>query len=619
MTNKSAAGIAGWLEGKSINQRLAVQMGVAVAASICLVSTVAIGSLVSFRMTARSASFSNQALHAALLEKDFTSLQRDVFRHGILHSEKSKADYEGNIGDLKTSIAETKTLLGSEKQGGIETVSTNADAYVSAVANALSDGLIDESGEATISAAGDTVDSSIEAIREPAVKAAAEIAIEQTRTEQIVMALTIAIAVITGFITLLLARVIKIAITKEIESISNAVSRIANGDLNVQIDYTDRDDSLGDLARAAVQLRETSRAKLQSDAEMVDMAEKVGQSLRKMAQGDLTVQLPQLGSGYATLRDDFNRTVIQLDDTMSSVNNAAQDIRSGAKEISHASGDLAQRTEQHAAELAHAAESVNQITLSLQESAQVAREANHGVLEAVSEARSGGEVVSKAVGAMSNIEKSSQEIGQIINVIDGIAFQTNLLALNAGVEAARAGDAGKGFAVVANEVRALAQRSADAAKDIKALITTSGAEVAEGALMVRQAGEALELITNRINGITEMVTQITTAATEQSARLADINSAMGKMDQVTQQNAAMVEESTAAARSLLQEADGLTERVGHFTCKSASQSTHRASAPVASAQAAPVRAKPARSAPLVRGNLAVAAQPSIEAEDWTEF
>jgi len=619
--------MSNWLESKSINQRLTIQLVAAIVASLCLVITISIGSMVSLDYSKRNAAISDQALHAALLEKDFTSLQRDVFRHGLLRTEESRKNYEGNIGDLKQSIADTDALLDPSYDAQLKLVRSYADAYVGVVADVLAAETLDATGEARIADAGDKVDGAIEELRKPVITAAAAMSARQQQTVTLVMALTIAIAALTGIVSLFLARTVKRAIGHEIESLSDAISRIAAGDLNVHIDYTQREDQLGQLARSADKLRETSRAKQQSDRELADMAEKVSTSLRSMAQGDLTVRLTDLGVNYERLQQDFNSAIAQLHDTIASVSDAATDIRSGAKEISQASDDLASRTEQHAAELAHAAESVDQITNSLLDTANVANEANQGVLEAVAEARNGGEVVNRAVNAMTNIEKSSAEISQIINVIDGIAFQTNLLALNAGVEAARAGDAGKGFAVVASEVRALAQRSAEAAKDIKALITTSSAEVGEGAQMVRQAGEALEQITGRIHGITNMVTQISSAATAQSAKLAEVNGAMGKMDQVTQQNAAMVEESTAAARSLLQEADGLTDRVGRFNCQSDGKTQRfTAPAPVAvpsmPAPAASFAAAPAykpRPAPISSGNLALASSTDLQDDDWSEF
>jgi methyl-accepting chemotaxis protein len=637
MSSKRSAGLTGWLENKSFSQRLAVQVTAVIVSSICLVSAMAVGGWVLFGHVERNAHASDQALYAALLEKDFASLERDVFRHALLHNDKTQADYEGNIGDFKTSIADTRQRLDATMLSAADTVSSNADAYVGRVNGVLSRGAVDEAGEAEISDGGDVVDSGIEAIREPAIAEAATAAAAQKRTTIIVLAGTIALAALAGLVTLLLVRAVRNAIGVEIEAVSSAIAGIASGRLDVDIDYTERDDQIGTLARAAVQLRETSRAKRQADMEMADMAGKVGAALGQLAKGDLTVELPELGDNFTGLRRDFNSAIAQLNTTMATVSDAAGGIRNGAREINSASGDLAERTEHHAAELATVAEAVNQITSALQESAAMATRASEGVTAAVSEARNGGEIVGRAVGAMANIEKSSDEIGQIINVIDGIAFQTNLLALNAGVEAARAGDAGKGFAVVANEVRALAQRSADAAKDIKALITTSGAEVQGGAVMVRQAGEALDQITARIDGITQLVTQITQSASEQSHRLGEINGAMSKMDQVTQQNAAMVEQSTAAARSLLQEADGLNVSVDRFTCRLdgaacrspaaiAPPAPPRASRPKVAARP-PAVAKPAgalsAAVSAVAGNLALAAVPApsatVQDDDWTEF
>jgi methyl-accepting chemotaxis protein len=604
MTHMRKTGLSGWLEAKSINQRLAVQVTAAITASVCLVATISVGSLVGLNYSQRNADLGDQALYAALLEKDFASLERDAFRHGLLNNEKSREGYESNVKDFKASIDEAEAKLGEGIAG--DKLHAGADAYINTVNGVLAGGVMDMNSEVAIADVGDKLDSSIEAIREPAIAAAEAMRMRQMTTAKIVMAISIAITALTGLLTLVLSRIVKRSIGQELESVSGAISSIAQGDFDVRIDYTERTDELGALARAAVQLRETSRAKHQADLEMADMAEKVGDALRRMSDGDLTVQLPDLGVNYASLRKDFNSTISQLHDTVAQVADAAQDMRVGAKEISQASGDLAHRTEEHAAELAGAAEAVSQINNSLKDSSEIVGQANVGVQAAVTAARSGGDVVRSAVSAMANIEKSSHEIGQIINVIDGIAFQTNLLALNAGVEAARAGEAGKGFAVVASEVRALAQRTTDAASDIKTLITTSGSQVGEGVQMVRQAGEALDVITDRIHGISGMITQVADAAKEQSGRLADINSAMSAMDMVTQQNAAMVEESTAAAHSLLSEADGLTQRVGHFRCHPTKAS--KASAP----------ARPTLVARAV-GNLALASQPVAAGEDWAEF
>jgi len=246
--------------------------------------------------------------------------------------------------------------------------------------------------------------------------------------------------------------------------------------------------------------------------------------------------------------------------------------------------------------------------------------------EAHLEATEGGVVVSRAVEAMAAIERSAQEINQIIGVIDGIAFQTNLLALNAGVEAARAGDAGKGFAVVANEVRALAQRSADAAKEIKALITTSSEQVAGGVTLVRETGTLLGKIVHRVGEITGLVDEIAANANIQADGLEMVNTAVGEMDRVTQQNAAMVEEATAAARSLADEARELNTVVSRFQMESqspvssASQS-HEAAIPFVRqpARTTPRAAAAPAAAPMVRGNLAIKPQADVSTDDWSEF
>jgi methyl-accepting chemotaxis protein len=252
---------------------------------------------------------------------------------------------------------------------------------------------------------------------------------------------------------------------------------------------------------------------------------------------------------------------------------------------------------------------MNQVTAIVRDTAQGAARVQQAIGDAHREATDGGATVRNAIGAMHEIEQGAREITQIINVIDGIAFQTNLLALNAGVEAARAGDAGKGFAVVANEVRALAQRSADAARDIKALITNSTEQVEGGVRLVNETGELLGKIVTSVGEISASVTEIARATESQSVSLEQVNAAIGEMDRMTQQNAAMVEESTAAARSLAEEASTLSEQVTQF----------RTGAPTARvATLRPRQAAPARPLP-TRGNLALRADPVADADDWSEF
>jgi methyl-accepting chemotaxis protein len=257
-------------------------------------------------------------------------------------------------------------------------------------------------------------------------------------------------------------------------------------------------------------------------------------------------------------------TAEKLQKAMWAVKTAADNINSGAGEISEASGDLSRRNEHQAASLEEAAAALNEIMTTVGKTAEGAKHAYGVVLATKSDAERIGEVVQQAVAAMGKIENSSRQISQIISVIDEIAFQTNLLALNAGVEAARAGEFGRGFAVVASEVRALAQRSADAAKEIKGLISTSATEVGEGVKLVAETGESLVGIVRKVSEINAVVSTIASGANEQSVRLQEVNAKVGEIDHVTQQNAAMAEQATASSRSLAEQSGQLARLIGQF-------------------------------------------------------
>ncbi|RTL66635.1 MAG: PAS domain S-box protein [Hyphomicrobiales bacterium] len=340
--------------------------------------------------------------------------------------------------------------------------------------------------------------------------------------------------------------------------------------------------------------------------------------LSSMASGDLQLEITtQFPPALEKLRIDFNATVSKLKETILSVVSSTGSINASTREITTAADDLSKRTEQQAASLEETAAALDEITATGKKAAEGANHARDVVSTAQRDAEKTGVVVRKTVDAMGGIEKSAQQINQIIGVIDEIAFQTNLLAINAGVEAARAGDAGRGFAVVASEVRALAQRSADAAKEIKGLISTSSAQVAEGVQLVAETGKALERILEQVNDINKVVVDIAAGAQEQATGLSQVNTAINQMDQATQQNAAMVEQSTAAGHSLAHEAAQLATLVSQFQVGHAAAAPPARKAPAASVHRA--IAKP-KSAPSRVTSAAVRKPEPAEAEaDWQDF
>lgn len=306
------------------------------------------------------------------------------------------------------------------------------------------------------------------------------------------------------------------------------------------------------------------------EAEQNKVVAALADALKRLSDGDLTASIDDsFPESYERLRVDYNDAISAMHEAISAASDVARGMQNSTQDLAAAADSLSRRTEQQAANLEETAASLDEITSTVGTTAQGANHANAVVRQAKQEGERSGEIVRTAVAAMGEIHRSSGQIGRIIGVIDEIAFQTNLLALNAGVEAARAGEAGRGFAVVASEVRGLAQRSSEAAREIKVLVSTAAEEVEKGVELVNATGDSLKGIVSQISEISQAVEQIAAASAEQSTALKQVNSAVNEMDQMTQQNAAMVEESTAASTALAEDARQLAALMARFTVATA--------------------------------------------------
>jgi methyl-accepting chemotaxis protein len=438
----------------------------------------------------------------------------------------------------------------------------------------------------------------------------------------------------------LLLLIMRGLIAKPLYEMTHSIGRMQEGDFGTAVPFQEKGDEIGIVARALETFRgefiakqEESRLadeqRQQFEVERSENAErtvataegqkravdKVAASLEKLADGDFTCRLEDLGPDFEKLVTDFNRMVDAVAATLSEVKTASTSVDTGSAELANSADTLAGRTEQTAASLEETAAALHEMTSTVKESSDRAEEAGTMVSKAKENAASSAMVVRDAISAMDRIQQSSAKISQIISVIDEIAFQTNLLALNAGVEAARAGEAGAGFAVVAQEVRELAQRSAGAAKEISQLIGESGREVETGVKLVNQTGDSLQSIEAQVNDITDRIQTIISGYREQSTGLGEINTAVVSMDQATQQNAAMVEETNAACQELRAQGTLLNRIIARFRINE----TQSAAAPVAKAPAnAPSAQKPAAAKariPAVAGNTALA----TASDEWEEF
>ena len=438
------------------------------------------------------------------------------------------------------------------------------------------------------------------------------------------------------------------SIANGIRLVRTSMQRIIDGDYLTEVAGTDRHDEIGGMARsadifrkAAIEKhdleeaslsqrrqneaeRESRAATMEADTRALKLAvDALGEGLTRLSQGDLCAHiLSPFPEDLERLRIDFNEVAANLKQVMNEIATNSSSIRANSLQMKSAADDLARRTEQQAASLEETSAALAEITETVKSATDRAEEASHMVDNAKDYAEKSGAVVNDAMSAMNRIEDATDEIGKIINVIDEIAFQTNLLALNAGVEAARAGDAGKGFAVVAQEVRALAGRAADAARDIKTLVGRSNDEVRSGVELVTATGEALHRIGEDVLRINEHVKAIVTSAREQSVGLSEINSAVSQMDQVTQQNAAMVEQTNAATHTLASDAESLSRLVGQFKVNlgEAAHDKYQETARAASPQRpSPARALMNKVAGSFNRTATATASAAVAQEHWEEF
>ncbi|MCR5873860.1 methyl-accepting chemotaxis protein [Phenylobacterium sp. J426] len=591
---------------------------------------------------------------------EFTLARQENSFRGLLLS--ADPYYEGRIkkhrGSFEARVKELRTLQGdnAEAQAQIDALQASADAWFASVVvegsklarNPATHGQAvqmvgpDGIADGKIAPAEDAIEKMVEVEEGRLAERHAHMGKARMMVNAVIyggVGLAILIALGAG---LLLAR----TVAAPIVAMTDAMRRLASGDNTTEIPAQGRRDEIGQMsdavqvfkdaaieklrlegmtaeqAKAAEEERKRNEAaKAEAARQQQHVVDQIASGLTKLAAGDLMFRISTPFPGeYEKLRADFNGALQQLQETMKVITGATHGIRSGSGEITRAADDLARRTEQQAANLEETAAALEQITATVRKTAEGANHARDTVAAAKQDGETSGEVVRNAFAAMNEIEKSAQQISQIIGVIDEIAFQTNLLALNAGVEAARAGDAGKGFAVVASEVRALAQRSADAAKEIKTLISASTQQVGQGVTLVGEAGEALNRIVAQVAEINTVVVEIAASAQEQASGLAQVNTAVNQMDQLTQQNAAMVEESTAASHSLAQETEELSRLISRFQVGAPAIQS-----PTARAERAERPEPQPASVPMMKtvsthsGGGGAQPKPAVEADAWEEF
>ncbi len=646
-----------FLENLSVSRKLFLAFAVVLGA-IGVMGAVIIVNILTSEHAGAARSAENQINRTAAVAEVALIEQENAYRGFLLSQDPYYIErLDRHRAKFRTALDELRTSLPSERVGSVDTAERANAAWYKDVVQVgqvlVRDG---KSAEAEQMVGRKGIADGyflpmLNAIDE--IKADNSAALDVVRKAQNDAARNVMIGVIAGMIAALLIALAagwaaSRAIVKPIMTMVGYMKSLMAGKTAIEVAGVRRRDEFGQMAQAITAFRDAAVEKTRLEAEAVaqraaaeqeraaNEAEKarlaaedtvalkaLAAGLTALAEGDLTHRFTaQVAPRAERLKNDFNAAIAQLEQAVSVVVSNVSAIRSGAGEISQAADDLSRRTEQQAASLEETAAALDQITATVNKTASGAKQASGVVQVARGDAEKSGVVVRDAVSAMTAIQKSSVQIGQIIGVIDEIAFQTNLLALNAGVEAARAGDAGRGFAVVASEVRALAQRSAEATKEIKVLISASTGQVGTGVKLVGETGEALHRIVDRVAEIDSLVTEIAASAQEQAVGLGQVNTAVNQMDQVTQQNAAMVEQSTAASHSLEQEAETLQASVAQFQVGGTAPRQSAAAVSHARTPAPAYAPRPSeRTVQVMRtiGRGGAALQPQVIEDGWEEF
>lgn len=616
----------------NIPRRLAVSFVAVIVSAVAMMIVFGISLAMISNITVRNTT--SQSILADALSLETALLrQNSQFRGYLVTGDESylKSYYEGRDDYDKTSSAlenrladpARKALVIASRDATLKWRSDWGDNYIAVVKAGQR-----EKAQEAIRAAGKAVlvSAAVLPLRDLRNQQQAEIFADTALQKSAIffawIALALGGAVMIG-LAVLLSRKLAQSLAIPISDMTQTMSALAEGNNDVSIAGIERTDELGDMAKAVLVFRDAALARQRAVAEREHAMAKIGHNLHAVAMSDLSVRIVDVPPAFKPVAQDFNDAMERLCEAMGQVQESIVNINLTSNEIRQATTDLASRSEMQAASLQASSSEMDALTQQIEDYAKIAGDVSDSMVEARGQAENGGAVVTKAIDAMDRVDRASAEISDITTMIDGIAFQTNLLALNAGVEAARAGEAGKGFAVVASEVRALAQRATEAARAIKQRVEAVTEHVRLGVALVNETGAALETIIGRVGTVTVSISTIADTAGKQSIALRKISGSISAMDQMTQQNAAMVEETNAATKNLTQEASQLSKAFASFKIGDdhtqrtfgTPASGYREKGPeIASQRLAQLDAPPSSPHPprLAHGNLAIK-------DDWSEF